>query len=150
MAILNREVRAVQNPALGAMMLWRSCSGYHRESQTAAPIPLPLLFLVLPICLHRETAELLSSTQRQSGLRKFVEKFHVSANGKTDLVLAIAGRARTMRPVTLQAVFPLSTVPPQFGIAHSVRPLLSSAEKLGAWFARLSLYEIQLLLQVKF
>src|SRR5207249_3950421 len=121
-----------------------------------------------PICLHRETAELLSSTQRQSGLRKFVEKFHVSANGKTDLVLAIAGRARTMRPVTLQslqigtasnliafdipaaAVFPLSTVPPQFGIAHSVRPLLNSAEKLGAWFARLSLYEIQLLLQVKF
>src|ERR1035441_4731796 len=90
---LSREVRAVQNPALGAMLLWRCSVGYQGASATAAPMPIPLLFVVLPIILHKQTAELLSSTQERSGLRKFTEKFQTSAQSKTDLLLALAPRA---------------------------------------------------------
>lgn len=150
------------------MLLWRCASGYSEASNRSEPIPLPLLFLVLPILLHQETAELVTSTLRASGLRKFVEKFQLAAQSKTDLLLAIAPRALALRALTAEALgiavlcrilafednaaraFSLSDTPPMAGIPHSVRPLLGGAEKLGAWFAGSSLYEVALLLQVSF
>ena len=168
MPVLNRETRAVQNPALGAMLLWRCCSGYHSASKSASPMPIPLLFLVLPILMHEETGQLLVSTRVQSGLKKCVEKFHIAANAKTDLILAIAPRARDMSQLTLSSLqiaiasnlvaldvaqagtFPLSKTPPVLGIPGSVRPLLNGADKLGTWFAQVSLYEIGILLEVSF
>jgi len=165
MAVLNREARAVQNSAFGAMLLWRCCSGYHTAHKSASPMPIPLLFIVPPILRHEETANMLIGTQQRSGLRKFIEKFHIASTSKTDLVLAISPRARAMSPLTLSSlriaiasnllaldvsvagVFPLSKTQPALGIPGSVRPLLAAAEKLGAWFAQISLYEIELLLE---
>jgi len=135
---LSKEVKAIQNPALGAMLLWRSCVGYQSESATSAPMPIPLLFLVLPIVLHKQTAELLSSTQERSGLRKFTEKFQTAAQSKTDLLLALGPRARTMRQLSQDSLqiavakslialdtesagaFPLSTTTPMAGMPASV------------------------------
>lgn len=162
---LNREVRAVQNPALGAMLLWRCCVGYSSAHERAQPAPLPLLFLVLPMLLHKDTAELVMSTQRVSGLRKFVEKFQLAAQSKTDLLLAIGPRAQAMRKLTGDSlgvafasnlvtldrdgrVIAISETPATAGIPLSIRPLLGAAEKLGAWFAQVSEYETALLLQV--
>ncbi len=168
MNALCKEVRAVQNPALGAMLLWRCSVGYQEASETAAPMPILLLFVILPILLHKQTADLLSSTQERSGLRKFTEKFQTSAQSKTDLLLALAPRATMMRQLSqdsLQiglakslvaldiesaAVFPLSTTAPVVGVPTSVRPLLLAAEKLGKWLSQVSLYEAGLLLQVPF
>jgi hypothetical protein len=165
-AALNREVNAVQNPALGAMLLWRCCVGYSSSHDRAEPISLTLLFLVLPMLLHKETAELVIATQRASGLRKFVEKFQIAAQSKTDLLLAIGPRAQAMRTLTSHSLglavlsnlltlepatgraIPISETPAIAGIPSSVRPLLSAAEKLGVWFAQVSEYETALLLQV--
>lgn len=167
-ASLTREVRALQNPALGSLLLWRCTVSYESLSDTGAPIPLQLLFLVLPITLHKQTGEVLASTRMQSGLRKFVEKFQLSSQSKTDLILAIAPRAREMRALTIEslqfairaslisidekgaAALALSTTQAAAGIPHSVRALMSSAEKLGSWFAQLSLYEVAVMLQVEF
>jgi hypothetical protein len=163
---LSRELRAVQNPALAAMLLWRCASGYSAGSGRAEPIPLPLLFLVLPILLHGETADLVIGTQKNSGLRKFAEKFQIASQSKTDLLLSIGPRAKAMRDLTSEGlgiavlchvlgfeenaarVYSLSDTQPVTGIPQSVRPLLSAAEKLGSWFAQLSLYESTILLQV--
>lgn len=163
---LSRELRTVQNPALAAMLLWRCASGYSATSDRAEPIPLPLLFFVLPILLHRETAELVIATQKSSGLRKFVEKFQLASQSKTDLLLSIGPRAKAMRNLTLEGlgiavlchvlafednaarVYSLSDTPPITGIPQSIRTLLGSGEKLGSWFAQSSLYETAVLLQV--
>jgi len=163
---LHRELRAVQNPALAAMLLWRCASTYSLSQERAEDIPLPLLYLVLPILLHRETADLVSGTLKNSGLRKFVEKFQLATYSKTDLLLSIGSRAVGMRDLTSQGigiavacrllgfeesrarVYSLSDTPPVAGIPHSIRPLLGGAEKLGSWFAQSSLYETSLLLQV--
>jgi Family of unknown function (DUF6521) len=163
---LDSELEAVQNPALGAMLLWRCASAYSATSDRAEPIPLPLLFFVLPILLHQETAELVKSTLKHSGLRKFVEKFQLASQSKTDLLLSIGPRAHAMRGLTSEALgiavlcrllafepnaataYSLSDTPAVAGIPHSIRPLLAGGEKLGSWFARCSLYETALLLQV--
>ena len=164
---LSSEVRAVQNPALGAMLLWRCSVGYSATHELANPAPLPLLYLVFPIMFHKETAAQVTSTNKASGLRKFSENFQApGGQSKTDLLLAIGPRARAMRRLSSASLglavlgnlihveeetgraIAVSLTPATSGIPVSVRPLLAGAEKLGAWFSQLSLYETALLLQV--
>ena len=42
---INREVYHVQNPAIGATILWQFICGYYAKE--TKPVPFPLLFFVL-------------------------------------------------------------------------------------------------------
>lgn len=168
MTILNKEVLAIQNPALGSVLIWRAASSYQKNDQTGSFMPLPLAFLVLPILFHEETSVLVAGTRTASGLRKLTEKFRSAEESKTDLLLAVGGRATSMRKLTWESillavtsnvlsldtekgtVMSLSETPLVSGVPHSIRPMLSNAEKLGAWFSSLTLYEIGLQMQVNF
>ena len=168
MAILNKEVRAIQNPALGSVLIWRAASSYQTNHPTGSFMPLPLAFLVLPILFHEETSALVAGTRATSGLRKLTEKFRSAEESKTDLLLAVGGRATTMRELTWESILlaltsnvlsldtgeatlmSLSETPLVTGVPHPVRPMLTNAEKLGAWFSGLTLYEIGLQMQVTF
>lgn len=166
MNVLADEVRLVQNPALGAVLLWRFVSGYWEGHQQHSPTPLPLFFLVLPIVLHEETAMFVKSTQKTSGLRAFATKFGEAKISKQDLLLAIHERAKAFRELTLESlrlalstrlihldlngeVFPLSRTRPHVGVPQSVNPLLKESEKLGYWFSQLTLHEIAAILKVR-
>ena len=98
--VLADEVRNVQNPALGAALLWRFTCGYTANHASAGHAPLHLLFLVLPITLHRPTFEFLASTQIATGMRAFAAKFAESKNAKQDLLLAIHDRTALLRPLS--------------------------------------------------
>jgi hypothetical protein len=169
-SVLHREVDAVQNPALGAAIIWRFVCGYCPQGAEGGPTPLPLLFLVLPIVLHSETRALVESTMPNSGLYKFVEKFAVAEKqqpGRNDLLLAIHDRALVLRPLSQDSlklalatellsidpnqagVFPVTYAQPS-AAPERVRPMLKSAEKLGGWCAPLSLFEISRLLRTVF
>jgi hypothetical protein len=168
MAILNREGRAIQNPALGSVLIWRATSTYQQSHKTGSFMPLPLCFLVLPVVFHEETAALVSGTRAASGLRKLTEKFRSAEESKTDLLLAVGRRAVAMRALSWESVqlavasnivsidsaqgtlMSLSDTSPVSGVPLAIRPLLSSAEKLGTWFSGLTLYEIGLQMQVNF
>jgi hypothetical protein len=165
--VLADEIRNVQNPALGAALLWRFTCGYTQHHSAAGHAPLHLLFLVLPITLHKQTFEFLSSTQTATGLRAFAAKFGESRNAKQDLLLAIHDRAALLRPLTLESlriavrsnlirvrpsatVMPLSESETKAGTTDLTRPLLSGAFKLGAWCARLSLHEVATILKIRY
>ncbi len=168
MTILNREVRAIQNPALGSVLIWRAASSYQINHKTGSFMPLPLCFLVLPIVFHEETSALVTGTRMASGLRKLTAKFRSAEESKTDLLLAVGGRAVAMRTLTWESIrigttsnvlslntksgslMSLSDTPLVNGVPQSIRPLLGSAEKLGTWFSGLTLYEIGLQMQVTF
>jgi len=168
MTVLNREVRAIQNPALGSVLIWRSAALYRKCHSTASSMPLPLAFLILPILFHEQTAELVAATRIASGLNKLTEKFRSAEFSRTDLLLSVASRANRMRTVTWEAIrlglsanlllidtgtatlVSLTDTPHTAGVPATVRPLLNNAEKLGAWFAEMSLYEISMQFQVSF
>ncbi|HEU5400135.1 MAG TPA: three component ABC system middle component [Terriglobales bacterium] len=168
MSILNKEVRAIQNPALGSVLIWRGASSYQTNHPTGNFMPLPLSFLILPILFHEETSALVAGTRTGSGLRKLTEKFQSAEESKTDLLLAVGGRAAAMRELTWESILlavrsnllfldtekatlmSLSETPLVSGVPHSIRPMLTNAEKLGAWFSGLTLYEIALQMQVTF
>lgn len=166
--MLAREAQNIQNPALGAAVLWRFCCGYveaHPEGDLPRLPRLPLLFLVLPIVLHQATAELLRRTRPSSGLRAFAAKFGDSQVSMQDLLLQIHERAVRWRALSLQSielaaaghlvqlsdggeVIPLSRTKAR-GLSDEVKQLLADAEKLGAWCGLLTLHEVTTTLKVK-
>jgi hypothetical protein len=166
-AILSREVAAVQNPAIAAVLLWRFCVGYSTARQSPASTPLPALFLPLPVLFNEESVSILSSTQRRSGLRVFAGKFTDSTHSKTDVLLSLEHQATLLRSQSLEAlrlafqsrllflnpstaeVVALSQAPPK-SLPESVRPLLRNAEKFGIWSGSVSLFELASVLQVTF
>ena len=123
MTTLNKEVRAIQNPALGSVLIWRAASSYQMNHQTGSSMPLPLCFLVLPIAFHEETSALVSGTRTASGLRKLTEKFRSAEESKTDLLLAVGGRAVAMRALTWESI--------KLGLTSNVISLDTERASLG-------------------
>ena len=164
---LSREVDAVQNAALAAVLLWRFCVTFAATRQTPSSTPVPVLFVVLPLLFDEDTATLVASTRKSSGLRLFAGKFTESTHAKADVLLSLEKRARELRAQTLEAlglalkakllfldpstaeVIALSEAAPQ-SFPESVRPLVRSAEKLGTWSGSLSLFELSTVLHVTF
>lgn len=163
--MLAREAQNVQNPALGAALLWRFCCAYTASHPTNDPPALPTLFFVLPILLHAATAELLRRTRSGSGLRAFAAKFGDATVSKQDLLLQIHDRSLRWRMLTLQSlelaaaghlvhltevgdVTPLSKTKAR-GLPDEVKQLMADAEKLGTWCGPLTLHEITTTLKVR-
>ncbi|WP_019080317.1 three component ABC system middle component [Yersinia enterocolitica] len=163
--MLAREVQNVQNPALGAALVWRFCCGYVKTHRVSAPPPLPFLFLVLPIILHQETSEFVKRTNKSSGLRAFAAKFGDSSVSKQDLLFQINERSIRWRQLSLRSielavagnllklqddgdVIPLSKTKAR-GLSDEVKILMDLAEKLGFWFGELSVHEVVTTLKVK-
>lgn len=167
MTTLSEEVRNVQNPALGATLLWSFACGYAENHRVSESPPLQLLFLVLPIVLHAQTDEFVKGTQKSSGLRAFAAKFGEASTAKQDLLLAIHDRSLRLRALTLDSlrlalssrllhlevagrVIPLSRTRAEAGLSAEAKQLLRDAEKLGVWCASLTVHEIATTLKVRF
>lgn len=126
-------------------------------------MPLPLLFIVLPVIFHERTCAEVTSTRLSSGARKFEEKFR----NRGDLLFALNQRATALRPLSLRsmrhalaaglvsvlpergALWPRSYAKPPIE-AKPVSELLAAADKLGAWCRSLSVYEISGILRIEF
>lgn len=164
---LSQEVRNIQNPALGATLLWRFACGYSESHRTKDSVPLTLMFIVLPILLHRQTEDFLNSTRQASGLRAFTTKFGESKNSKQDLLIAIHERMIRLRSLsfasiqiamatrlihvdTFARVLALSTTDAISGIPPETKRLMADSKKLGSWCSQLTLHEIAAALKIRF
>ncbi len=154
------SVEAVQNSALGSVILWSFGRGYQEEVMGQLPL-LHLSFLVLPIVLHRPTLELVSGTFPSSGLGKFIEKFD---RHREDL-MAVHSRALAMRRLSLEAVSTgmaagLLSLKYEQAVLRAndvkvrkpterIRPYTAAADKLGRWMARIPSDSVFSLLRVR-
>lgn len=166
MRVLNRETANVQNPALGAMLLWRFVTGYEQTNLTRKHPNLPLVFVVLPLILYEETANVVTTTRALSGLRAFADKFASSSVSKNDVLISLNERIRNMKDLTIDSlmlatsarlltinvenatVLPLTVTSPKVGIPESIRKLFLLSEKIGTWCAPLTNHEIGLTLKI--
>ena len=163
---LTKEVRNIQNPALGAGLIWRFVCGYQATNPTRSPVPLPLLFLVLPIILNEQTEEFVTSTRSASGLRAFVAKFAKAENAKQDILLAVHDRMLALKQLSMDSVrialatrlvsldgatvIPLSKTQAKAGVPLDVQRMMRNSEKLGVWCGSLTMHEIATTLKVRF
>lgn len=166
MSKLIKEFYNVQNPALGAYLISKFTVGYINENQSL--VPLPLLFVVLPMTFRSEIVDFIVSTRRTSGLRYFVEKFTEKKNLKNDLIIQIHKQSQEYKILTMESLrlaMAKNLVTLQDGIyliplegnikkfnnnSDELGKMIKAAEKLGVWCAQLSLAEISQILKVRF
>lgn len=153
----------MQNPALGALLLWAFARAYQEEKAEEAP--LHLSFLVLPLVLHRGSLDEIVSTRKASGLTLFAAKL----GEQREKLLAVHNRALALRPLTLKSIgmgtqtrllsvdYQAATVrgntlvgaglprPPE-----RMRNMRPAAEKLGCWFSKMDIRQIATVLRVEF
>lgn len=168
MGILAKETRAVQNPALGAVLLWKFVDAYYEANPNHAGAPIPLLFVVLPMVLHEHIRSVMTSTRKGSSLRAFAEKFSSSKMAETDVVLSLQSRVSSVRELTMESLellircgmatidvksgcmIPSKTRGLQHQVPEGVDSLLRAAEYLGNWMGPLSVYEAGATLRLSF
>ena len=88
------EFRNLFNPAFCGLVLNRAFQGYEEQNDQGMPFSLSLL--VLPLCLHEETRNVIAANSRAK-LLKTVE-------GNQQLMVGFAARAATLLPYTLEAL----------------------------------------------
>jgi len=86
------EIRNLFNPAFCGLVLFRAMQGYEEEDPSGMPFSLSLL--VLPLCLHKDSREIIAASSR-SYLLKITEK-------NPQVQVGFAARASTMLPYTFE------------------------------------------------
>lgn len=159
------ELDLIQNPAIGAYLIWNFTLGYQEDGAEAAPFL--LAFLVLPMLLHRRTFNEVASTQKASGLTLFAAKF----DRDREVLIELHARARLLRPLSFQSVGVASTsrlirIDHESALLHGypltllnvkkpsiperLKGFSGAAEKLGHWFSKLGLPQVASTLRIEF
>lgn len=86
------EIRNLFNPAFCGLVLFRALHGY--EEEDARGMPFSLSLLVLPLCLQKDSREVITGSPR-SYLLKTVEK-------NQQIMVGFAGRVTQMLPYTFE------------------------------------------------
>jgi len=161
------DARRMWNPALGAMLLWKFAEAYASHAEQQVEVPFLLMFLALPVALHEETAEIAKSTNRPSGLRKFVGKFTSSSDSRRDELISLHLRCHRLRSLTMESLgvatraemlrvdFVKGVVVAngwkgEKDVPQGLRPMLGAVDRLGCWCSSLSPAEVSATLKVAF
>lgn len=88
------EIRNLFNPAFCGLILFRALYGYEQEDPRGMPFSLSLSLLILPLCLHKDSREVIGSSPR-SYLLKTIEK-------NQQLVVGFPTRAHQMLPYAFE------------------------------------------------
>lgn len=160
------ELDLVQNPAIGAYLIWNFTLGYQEDGATEAA-PFLLAFLVLPMLLHQQTLEAVASTRKASGLTLFAAKF----DREREALVELHSRARLLRPLSLQSIgvastsrliriehgsallhgYPLDLLDVKKpSIPERLKGFSSAADKIGYWFSKLGISQIASTLRIDF
>lgn len=87
------EVRNLFNPAFCGLVLFRALQGYEEENLDG--IPFSLALLVLPLCLHKDSRQVIAASPR-SYLLKTIEM-------NPQLMVGFASRTSDLMPFALEA-----------------------------------------------
>lgn len=86
------EIRNLFNPAFCGLVLFRAIQGYEEEDPRGMPFSLSLL--VLPLCLHKDSREVIAANSR-SYLLKVTQKY-------PQVLVGFAQRATAMLPYAFE------------------------------------------------
>jgi len=91
------EQRVIQNTGLAAEAIWQATLEAYVASGRVEGIPLPLVFLVLPMVFHRRTALVLASKTQPGALYK-------ALSDDREITIGLQARMQSMADRTLHAL----------------------------------------------
>jgi hypothetical protein len=156
------EERIIQNPLLGAILVWAFISKYQERSENSDPANILMVMPVLPILLHQNSVTHLKSMRFDSGLTKALVDFPMMRAGLQERIASMAPltfssinlacAASLLRRETNAGAIAFETVitrlPADIAPEGIPRDMASAARRLGAFFADASLVQIQMQLGI--
>lgn len=158
------EIERIQNPALGAIILWKFIDAYNENQKVYDKRLLELIFMILPITYNEEICNYVKTTRRSSGLNKVIEK--MMNDKKIDYIYQISDNIQAMRELTIQSIqiavaSKLITINKQLELKNNfckklpknyekIKNFIDVSQKLGEWFSKMNIYEIEQILKVRF
>lgn len=160
MITMSDEIDLIQNPAIGSIIIWKFLFGYGTKLNYEN---FEILFIVLLIIFNQEMRSYINSTREASGLTKVVEK--MMTDKKIDIVYQISKNAEQMKELTLESIqigltTDLFLIDEKMNIetqnikipklSKKTEDILKISEKIGVWFSKLNVLEIEKILKVRF
>ena len=163
---LSKEIDNIQNTALSAYLLAFFANSYYKEAHEFPD--LQLLFVVYPLLYVEDISEIIERTRKTTGLLGCVSKLKDNDNKKNDILLCLQSMIQeskleimsALRVAFLSNMLSIGEdgkiVPIEKNIkkikveGHEVSQMSKAVEKIGIWFAKLSIIEIEQILKVRF
>ncbi|OMD50013.1 three component ABC system middle component [Paenibacillus odorifer] len=162
--ILLREYEIMQNPALGANVLWAFAQGFVSQPMEQS-LTLWHLVSVLPLVFHNNSRKVILKRREASGLRSILDRDPSISVAQNETIFNIDNRLKAMenrtfrslnlaiacKLITLEEGYFKSDVPFKFPkkVFNETKDILKAANKLGVWAGKMSVFEYLTILGVE-
>jgi hypothetical protein len=156
------EQHVIQNTGLAAEAIWQAASEAYEASGRTVGVPLPLVFVVLPLVFHQRSAVTLASKTQPGALYKALAH-------NREITIGLQGRMEAMADRTLaalsiafesglllvdtdheQQVIPGRKTAPVAHATEEVKTILSAAKRVGQALAELNVVQLAVHLNIRF
>lgn len=156
------EQRVIQNPGLGAEVIWQAVhEAYYSSGQTDG-VPLPLVFLILPLTFHKRTATELASKTQPGALYKALGEDRELTIGLQERMQAMCDRTFQALSIGFQTglllydegpsrqLIPGRKTTPVIHVTDEVKVILNAARRVGQAFYEMSFVQLTTQLNIRF
>ena len=147
---LNKEINNIRNAALSAYLMAFFTNAYYKEAQEFPN--LQLLFVVYPLFYVEDILKLIEGTYKPTGLLGCVNKLRDNRKKENDILLhlQIMIEENILSIGNDGKIIPIEKNIKRIRVeGHDVSMMCKSAEKVGIWFAKLPIAEIEQILKVR-
>lgn len=156
------EQRVIQNPGLGAEVIWQAVQEAYESTGRVAGVPLPLIFLILPLTFHKRTATVLASKTQPGALYKALGEDRELTIGLQDRMQAMCDRTFQALSIGFQTdlllydegperqLIPGKKTAPVIHVTDDVKVILNAARRVGQAFCEMSIVQFTTQLNIRF
>jgi hypothetical protein len=156
------EQRVIQNTGLAAEAIWQAVDEAYEGRGRSEGVPLPLVFLVLPLTFHKRSATVLASKTQPGALYKALGDDRELTIGLQERMQALSDRTFQALSIGFQTglllldqdherqLVPGRKTPPVVHVTEEVKVILSAAKRVGHAFAEMSIVQLSTQLNIRF
>jgi hypothetical protein len=156
------EQKVIQNIGLAAETIWQAVQETYEAKGRTEGVPFPLVFLVLPLTLHRRTATVLASKTQPGAIYKALADDREITAGLQARMQALSDRTFHALSIAFSTglikmdqdhqhqLIPGKKTPPIVHVTDDVRTILNAAKRVGQTFAELTIVQLTRHLEIKF
>jgi len=155
------EQRVVQNTGLAAEAIWQAVHEAYELRGRTDGVPFPLVFLVLPLTFHQQTASSLASKTQPGALYKALAANREITVDLQRRMQALSDRTFHALSIAFQTgllafdhkerqLVPARKSPPVTHVTDEVKVVLAAAKRIGQAFGEMSVVQIITALNVRF
>lgn len=156
------EQRVIQNTGLAAEAIWQAVHEAYEIKGRTEGVPLPLVFIVLPLTFHKRTATVLASKSQPGAIYKALADDREITVGLQVRMQALS--ERTFHALSIgfstgllrldhdhqRQLIPGKKTPPVTHTTEDVKIILKAAKRVGQTFAELTIVQLASHLEIKF